>query len=179
MASPNKCVTCGDKFIGRGGARYCSPACKQRAHRGRQGGNRNASRAQRVTVTEAPKRSRRPRRSASGGHCQAAMEVLAALDAEMAEASDECEEPLEWTAAEAAVRELIACEFDRKTDLEKMYREADDAKTRVKLSAELRLLEASTARLLKQVKTKLPEQAVSRRTQKAQRAARTRWDRNA
>lgn len=107
------------------------------------------------------------------------MEVLAALDAEMAEASDECEEPLEWTAAEAAVRELIACEFDRKTDLEKMYREADDAKTRVKLSAELRLLEASTARLLKQVKTKLPEQAVSRRTQKAQRAARTRWDRNA
>ncbi|OBF86951.1 hypothetical protein A5791_19845 [Mycobacterium sp. 852002-51163_SCH5372311] len=105
------------------------------------------------------------------------MAVLAELDAELADAGELSGQRLEWTAAEAAVRELIACEIDRKTDIEQMYRESDDAKTRVKLSAELRLLEASAARLLKQVKTKLPE-PTSRRSQKAARAARTRWERD-
>ena len=38
-------------------------------------------------------------------------------------------------------------------------------------------MEASTARLLKQVKTKLPE-PTSRRTQTAQNAAHARWDRD-
>lgn len=103
--------------------------------------------------------------------------MLAALDAELADAAELPGQPLEWTAAEVVVRELIACEIDRKTDLEAMYREADDAKVRVKLSAELRLLEASAARLLRQVKTRLPE-PTTRRTQKAQRAARTRWERD-
>jgi hypothetical protein len=49
-------------------------------------------------------------------------------------------------------------------------------KLRVKLSAEIRLLEGSLARLLKQIKTDVPE-ADSRTTVKARRVARARWDR--
>jgi hypothetical protein len=62
--------------------------------------------------------------------------------------------------------------------LKRLYAKADDAKTLVKLSAELRLLEASVGRLLRPVNVDMPAPA-SLRTQKAQRAARARWDRGA
>ena len=48
----------------------------------------------------------------------------------------------------------------------------------MKISAELRLTEASIARLLKQVSTDAP-QPMSLRSVKAQRAARARWDHDA
>ena len=46
----------------------------------------------------------------------------------------------------------------------------------MKLSAELRLTEGEIARLLRGIKTDLPE-PMTRRSQKAAQAARARWDR--
>lgn len=71
---------------------------------------------------------------------------------------------------------MVACAIDRKVDLSARYRATDDAKLRIKLSGELRLLQGHIAQLLKQVKTDLPEPA-PRVSQKARAAAQVRWRR--
>jgi hypothetical protein len=110
------------------------------------------------------------------GHCGEAQALLAELDAELAENSAErgLLDPLVWSAAERAARESIARTVDRQQDLWARYHASDDDKTRVQISGELRLLEASLSRLLKAVPTDLPA-PVSIRTQKARRAADSRW----
>jgi len=172
-AAKRTCSTCGESFIGRAGAKFCGPACKQRAHRFR----RAIRNAPRVTVTVAAA-------DAASAHTAPALALLAELDAELAEKSAALElvgdDRLYWSAAEEAVRELIACTVDRKLDLWRRYHATDDDKTRVKLSAEQRLLETSLARLLKSVNTDLPiETRPSVRSQKASRAANARWHRAA
>lgn len=163
------CSSCANRFIGRAGARYCSPACRQRAHRGRK-----AAKCDTAVTVAVPARAE--------GHSAEALALLAALDQELAENSADLgltdDAPLGWSAAESAVRELIADAVDRKVDLWRSYRASDDAKVRVKLSAEIRLMEQSIARLLKQVSTELPA-VPSLRSQKAARAARLRWNRGA
>ncbi len=98
-AGRRTCSSCGTGFIGRASASYCSPACKQKAHRSRKGANRNAGA---VTVTVA---------AADGmaTHSAEAVGLLAELDAELAEKSAELGllDPLVWSAAEGAVREAI------------------------------------------------------------------------
>lgn len=162
------CGSCQNSFIGRSSALFCSPACKQRAHRSRKGHNGNASRVT-VTVPAAP---------ADTDHCAEAIALLAELDVELAEnsAGRGLLEPLAWSAAEQAIRESIAYTVDRQVDLWARYRACDDDKTRVKLSGELRLLETSLARLLKAVPTDLPTQP-THRSRKASRAANARWRR--
>lgn len=105
--------------------------------------------------------------------------VRAELDAELASASRRAGQTLEWSAAERAVLELISANFDRISDLRAAYAtaaEAGEVKIQVKLSTELRLLEQSVARLLRQVKTDLPAPP-SATTKRARRAANVRWDR--
>lgn len=104
------------------------------------------------------------------------MALLDELDAELADTTAEqgLLEPLEWSAAENAAREAIACTVDRKVDLWARYHASDDDKMRVKISGELRLLETSLARLLKSVSTDLPP-SPSIRSEKASRAANKRW----
>ena len=102
--------------------------------------------------------------------------MLAGLDAELADNAELLGVSLEWSAAERALRELVADTVHRRADLLTMYRAADDAALRVKLSAELRLSETSLGRLLKQVSTKLAAPP-SRKSQKAAAAAKARWDR--
>jgi hypothetical protein len=142
--------------------------CKQKAHRGR-GGKRNADRnADTVTVT-APTTVIPLVRSAE------AVAVLAELDAELAENSRELGEPLDYSAAERVVREMVASEIDRKVWLSEAYNGAgNDVGLRVKLATELRLTEQSVARLLKQINTDLPE-PVTPTSRKARQAANTRW----
>lgn len=41
MAEAKRCAACDNPMIGGGRARYCSAACKQRAHRSRSGSKRN------------------------------------------------------------------------------------------------------------------------------------------
>lgn len=72
------------------------------------------------------------------------------------------------------VLSLIQAAIDRTCDLQRDYAAAEDAKTRAKLSAELRLLEANVERLLRRVKTDVPA-PMSRRSQKAQAASLVRW----
>lgn len=177
--SKRTCVTCQNKFIGRATAQYCSAACKQRAHRGRRGANRNAP--TRVTVT-VPSDQGSDSRSDPGGHCAEASALLQALDAELAMKSDAMglppEQPLEWSTVERANLGTIADAIDRKVDLQGRYRAADDDKVRVKLSGEIRLLQRLAADLLKRVSTDLPA-APSHISVKASQAAKTRWARNA
>lgn len=76
------------------------------------------------------------------------------------------------------MRELIAANCDRATDLTADYAEAKTSQDRVRLSAELRQLEIVLVRLIKQIRTEVPA-VESLRTIKARRAARARWDRDA
>lgn len=101
------------------------------------------------------------------------------LDKELESASVRVHRELEWSAAERAVVGLIEADFDRISYLRAAYTaavEAGEVKVQIKLSAELRLLEQSAARLLKQIKTDLPEPESST-TRRARSAANSRWDR--
>lgn len=171
------CASCGEGFLGRSGASYCSAACKQRAHRASRNANRNGSPSN-VTVSAVVTQT-----SATGqcvDHSAEALALLASLDAELRENSDDRglsgEDALSWSAAERAVLELVADAVDRQVDLRARYLASPEDKARVKLSTELRLIETNIARLLKQVKTDLPEPP-SRISQKASRAAYVRWQR--
>ncbi|MGO9382391.1 MAG: hypothetical protein ACLP4W_09910 [Mycobacterium sp.] len=97
------------------------------------------------------------------------------LDKQLAKSAAASGRPLVWSAQETAILDLISTQIDRKFDLAADYALAGEMKTRVKISAELRLLEASIARLLKQISTETPRQ-MSRRSQKAQAAAFARWN---
>jgi hypothetical protein len=105
-----------------------------------------------------------------------ARKVLAALDAELAATSERIGQKLVWTAPEQAVLGLISSTIDRKAWLSRAYSRTQDVKMRVRLSAEIRLLEASLARLLKQVMPDLPAPPTMR-TIRARRAANARWKR--
>jgi hypothetical protein len=102
--------------------------------------------------------------------------VLQELDSELASASARTGRSLVWTAADREVLTLIASAIDRKVALGRDYAVAEDVKSRVKLSAELRLLEGHLSRLLRTVHTDVP-QPESQTTLKARHAARVRWDR--
>jgi hypothetical protein len=110
-------------------------------------------------------------------HTAEARKLLRGLDAELAATARRLGRAVEWTERDRAILELIAGLVDRKTDLSAAYAhiDADDTKTRVKISAELRLLETALARLLRQVETEPPH--MSHRSRQAQRAALARWDR--
>lgn len=107
-----------------------------------------------------------------------AQKVLDELDAELKSASRRARKTLEWSAAERAILALVASNLDRIADLRAAYAEASEVKVQIKLSTELRLLEQAAARLLRQVKTDLPEPD-SKTTVRARAAARSRWDRDA
>ena len=114
--------------------------------------------------------------SSTDGHTAEAVGVLAGLDAELAANSQQIGQPLEWSAAESAFRELIADTIDRRVDLQALYADSvDDPKVRLKVCAELRLIETALARLLSRIKTELPA-APSLTSRKASQAARRRWD---
>ena len=73
------------------------------------------------------------------------------------------------------VLRLISANFDRISDLRADYEACTEAKLRVTLSTELRLLETAVARLLKQIKTRYAAPD-SKKTVRARRAANARWE---
>ena len=107
-----------------------------------------------------------------------ARKVLRELNKELASASASKGATLVWSAAEATILAQISSLLDRKAEFSGLYGDAADTKTKLKISAELRLLEQAVARLVRLVKTDLAQQE-SMTTVKARRAARVRWDRNA
>jgi len=72
-----------------------------------------------------------------------ARKVLRELDSELAAASERTGTNLVWTAADRELLSLIGDSIDRHADLAAHYANADEVKVRVKLSAEMRLLEGS------------------------------------
>ena len=76
-----------------------------------------------------------------------ALNVLRDLDSELAAVSERTGRSLVWTSADKALLSLIADTVDRKVDLTVLYDATPDITPRVKLSAEIRLLEGSLARL--------------------------------
>jgi hypothetical protein len=161
------CSSCGDLFIGRQRAQYCSPACRKRAQRARGSNKRDKCDTEPVTVM--------PVRTA--GHSSEAEAVLRALDDQLALVGQERGETLEWTPQERFALDLLSAEIDRTVDLAAVYESCgEDVKLRVKLSAELRLLRQSTARMVREIKTELPARP-SHTTTKARKAANARWHR--
>jgi hypothetical protein len=115
-----------------------------------------------------------------------ARKTLRELDKELAAASVELGQPLEWSTVERSILSLISATIDRKVDIANDYAKAESPSARVTLSAELRLLEAAQARLLKQISTEAPVSStattpLSAASAKASRAgakgARSRWNR--
>jgi hypothetical protein len=86
---------------------------------------------------------------------------------------------LHWSAQEQVVLAQISSVLDRKSELWGLYGDVSDTKTKLKLSAELRLLEQAAARLVREIKSDVPNARVSLRSSKAQRAANVRWQRAA
>lgn len=166
-AAKRQCASCGNGFIGRSNARFCSPTCRQRASRGQRSQNRDI-----VTVS-----ATQGRRQRGGSRSDEAAAVLRSLDEQLKLVSEERGETLEWSAQERFQLDLLAAEIDRTVDLAAMYETCGhDVKLRVKLSAELRLLRQSTARMIQALKTELPERPTPT-TRKARRAANARWGR--
>jgi hypothetical protein len=112
-----------------------------------------------------------------------ALNVLRELDSELAAVSERAGRSLVWTAADKELLALIADTIDRKVDLTVLYEATPDISPRVKLSAEIRLLEGSLARLLRMVRTDVPEVRQPEpsyvRSARASRAAKARWYPNA
>jgi hypothetical protein len=84
---------------------------------------------------------------------------------------------LVWTAAESAVLDDIAFTVARMARLRRDWSRAEDPKMRVRISAELRLLETSKVRLLKSATRDLPAKE-SMRAIRARRAVNARWRRD-
>jgi hypothetical protein len=103
-----------------------------------------------------------------------ARKLLAELDSYLAAVSRRHGRKVEFTPPEVAVVVMICDEIDRKAGLKRIYSKADTVKEKLKISTEIRLLEASISRMLRQLKVDMPT-APSARTRKAQHAANVRW----
>ena len=109
-------------------------------------------------------------------HSAAAKRLLSALDNEPAETGLHRGQQLSWTTKESEMREILAKTVDRRARVEKLCAAATDGKLIVKLSTELRQLDNTVTKLLKEIRTDVPEPE-SLTTIKARRAVNTRWQR--
>jgi hypothetical protein len=108
-----------------------------------------------------------------------ARRVLRDLDRELAAAAASKGVNLVWSAQEAAILGQLASVLDRKAEFLALYEAAEgDVQTRLKVSAEVRLLEGLAARLVRCVKTDVG-QPESMTSVKARKAAKRRWERDA
>jgi hypothetical protein len=102
--------------------------------------------------------------------------VLRELDKELAAVSARTGAHASWTPQEQTILSLIADQIDRKVALSDEYAQAVDSKDRTRLSGEIRLLENSIARMLKQVKIDEPMPGYeSQESKHARVAAMKRW----
>lgn len=118
------------------------------------------------------------RRIGDMAHSREALKIRRELDKQLAETAAAAATTLDWSAQERAAIDLLLDAIDRKCDLQRDYASAVKSNERVKLSGEIRLLEAHANRLLKQINTDVPAPE-SLRTIKARRAAMVRWNKNA
>jgi hypothetical protein len=107
-----------------------------------------------------------------------AQALIAALDAELAASAKATGRELVWSTQEQDIIAMIGAAVDRRVELSAEYAQCSrqELGLKIKLAAELRLLEGSISRLHRQVTTEIP-QPMSITSLKAQRASRARWDR--
>jgi len=103
-------------------------------------------------------------------------QLLAALNDELAASAKNSGRDLVWSAAEKDILGMIGAAVDRRVELSAAYETCESTGAKLRVATELRLLEQSISRLYKQVSTELPA-PMSVVSQKAQRAANARWDR--
>jgi len=103
-----------------------------------------------------------------------ARKVLRALNAEQRTARERSGLDIVWTSAEETIIAQICTVLDRKAELVELYDKARSVASKVRLSAEIRLLEQAAARLVRLVNPDVPE----RESPRARRAAHARWDRD-
>jgi hypothetical protein len=108
---------------------------------------------------------------------QAAQALIAALDAELADAAKRAGTDLVWSAAEQEVLGMLGAAVDRREEMSQAYEAAEAGSVaQVRLATEVRLTEQSISRLFKLISTDVAP-PMSQVSLKAQRAARSRWDR--
>ena len=107
-----------------------------------------------------------------------ARRLLRELDKDLAAASLRQGQTVVWSPQEQAILSQISSILDRKADFLEVYEASDEVKVRLKISAEVRLLEQAAARLVKEIKTDVAA-PMSHTSRKASQAAKTRWDRAA
>jgi hypothetical protein len=107
---------------------------------------------------------------------RAAQELLASLNDELAASPKSTGKDLVWSAQEREIIGMIGDAVDRPEELSAAYRAVETTSVRLRVATELRLTEQAVARLLRLVSTEVPA-PLSVTSQKAQRAARSRWDR--
>jgi hypothetical protein len=111
-------------------------------------------------------------------HTTEGQRLIDELDAELTASARRAGRSLHWSATERHVIAMAADATDRRVQLAAAYTGAGDVKEQIRLSRELRLQEAATARLLGKISTDAPAPECLR-TVKARKAARARWDRDA
>jgi len=102
--------------------------------------------------------------------------MLADLDADLAAAGGATGDRLEWTTEELVAREALADTIDRRARVAEIWATATDPKLVVKLSVELRQLDAAVMRPLKEINAEAPPPE-SLTTVKARNAVNVRWAR--
>jgi hypothetical protein len=102
--------------------------------------------------------------------------VLDNLDRDLADTSKRLGERLSWSAAEVELRDILARTIDRRELLHGMLDKAETPKECVRLSTEIRLLNAAISKLLKEIRTE-PTAQESRATVRNRAAANVRWER--
>ena len=102
--------------------------------------------------------------------------MLADLDADLAAAGGATGDRLEWTTEELVAREALADTIARRARVAEIWATATDPKLVVKLSVELRQLDAAVMRPLKEINAEAPPPE-SLTTVKARNAVNVRWAR--
>jgi hypothetical protein len=114
----------------------------------------------------------------------AARKLKGEPDSQLAAVNDATGRDLRWTPTESQLIEQVLDAIDRKTVLQQDWNNADDPDSRVRISAEMRLLDAHAERVLRRIVVPTPEPAKpqsgrprSSTSRKAAAAAESRWNR--
>ena len=106
-----------------------------------------------------------------------AQQLIAALNAELADSAKRAGRDLVWSAAEEQILSMIGDAVDRRVELSEAYGQCEPGSlAQVRLATEIRLTEGAIGRLFKQISTEVAA-PLSVTSIEAQRAANARWNR--
>jgi hypothetical protein len=110
----------------------------------------------------------------------AARKLKRELDNQLQSVAAATNRQLAWSPTESALIEQVLDALDRKSALQADWAAADNADARLRIAAEIRLIEAHTERVLRRIVIEAPAAPPASRgntSRKAQAAANSRWNR--